>query len=307
MFSRMAYAFILNPSANRTRAESAESWLQLMIDKYWPGSRIYVTSSKSDIQIKVQEAAKSFEVIVACGGDGTVNEVFSQVVKLLPSNPNLVLSVLPMGSGNDFAKSVHFSTNPQVAIEQLKSAFVHHIDFVVYSSNHGNGYMFNTMNIGLGGQINFEASKVKKLKGPLIYIYSALKSVFNVVSADVDLIIDGNHSYENMVMLTIANGSIEGGNFKVAPMATNDDGVLDVVTVAPLPVWKLLPLLPLFLLGRQRWSKAVKFRKCRSLILESSLPIPLHVDGEQCGLEVTNLKVEIRKGELRVLSPTPGN
>ena len=307
MISRMAYAFILNPSANRTRAEFAESWLQLMVDKYWPGSRIYVTSSKSDIQIKVLEAAQLYDVIVACGGDGTVNEVFSQVVNLLPKYPKLVLSVLPMGSGNDFAKSVNFSTKPHVAIEQLKSALIHNIDYVVYSTNYGSGYMFNTMNIGLGGQINFEASKIKKLKGPLIYIYSALKSVFSVVSAEVNMIFDGNSTNERIVMLTVANGSVEGGNFKVAPKATNDDGILDIVTVAPLPVWRLLPLLPLFLLGRQHWFKAVKFRKCRSLNLKSSLPIPLHVDGEQCGLEITDLNVEIRKNELRVLSPAIGN
>lgn len=303
----MAYAFILNPSANRTRAESAESWLRMLIDKHWPGSRIYVTSSKSDIQIKVLEAAQLYDVIVACGGDGTVNEVFSQVVDLLPKYPKLVLSVLPMGSGNDFSKSVHFSTNPQVAIEQLKTALIHNIDYVVYSTNLGIGYMFNTLNIGLGGQINFEASKIKILRGPLIYIYSALKSVFKVVSAQIDLILDGVSVNEEMVMMTIANGSVEGGNFNVAPMAVNDDGNLDVVTVAPLPIWKLLPLLPLFLLGRQHWFKAVKFRKCKSLIFKSNLPIPLHVDGEQCGLEVTTLRVEIRKCELRVLSPAVGN
>jgi YegS/Rv2252/BmrU family lipid kinase len=279
----------------------------MLIDKHWPGSRIYVTSSKSDIQIKVLEAAQLYDVIVACGGDGTVNEVFSQVVDLLPKYPKLVLSVLPMGSGNDFSKSVHFSTNPQVAIEQLKTALIHNIDYVVYSTNLGNGYMFNTLNIGLGGQINFEASKIKILRGPLIYIYSALKSVFKVVSAQIDLILDGVSVNEEMVMMTIANGSVEGGNFNVAPMAVNDDGNLDVVTVAPLPIWKLLPLLPLFLLGRQHWFKAVKFRKCKSLIFKSNLPIPLHVDGEQCGLEVTTLRVEIRKCELRVLSPAVGN
>ncbi len=307
MILPMAYAFILNPSANRTNAESAESWLRLMVDIYWPGSRIYVTSSKSDIQTKLSEAVQIYDVIVACGGDGTVNEVFSQVIGLLPKHPNLVLSVLPMGSGNDFAKSVNFSTKLHVAIVQLRSARIHNIDYAVYSTNLGNGYMFNTLNIGLGGQINFEASKIRILRGPLIYIYSALKSVFKVVSAQIDLILDGVSVNEEMVMMTIANGSVEGGNFNVAPMAVNDDGNLDVVTVAPLPIWKLLPLLPLFLLGRQHWYKAVKFRKCKSLIFKSNLPIPLHVDGEQCGLEVTNLSVEIRKCELRVLSPAFGN
>lgn len=299
----MAYAFILNPSANRTRAQKAEDWLRQHVNTYWPGSKILVTSSKSDINRAVKEAASEFDVIIACGGDGTVNETFSSIVDLLVDYPNLIAGVLPMGSGNDFAKSVGLSIDPHHAIEQLKSNKVESIDYVTYRTNQGSGFMFNTMNLGLGGQINWEAAKVKKLKGPLIYVYAALRSLMKVVACDIKLNLDEKSTSESMVMLTVANGAVEGGNFKVAPAAKNTDGVLEVVTVRPLNALLLLPLLPLFLVAKQHWYSIVSFRKCKKLQLTSNKAVPLHVDGEQCGMEVRELNLEVITDGLRVLKP----
>jgi diacylglycerol kinase (ATP) len=300
----MSYVFILNPSANRTRAKRAEDWLRDCIAIYWPGSQIVLTTSKNDIGRVVSEAASSNSVIIACGGDGTVNETFSRVVDILPDYPSLAVGVLPMGSGNDFAKSIGLSTNRYKAIEQLRTAQIESIDYVEYETNQGSGYMFNTLNMGLGGQINVEAAKVQRLKGPLIYVYSALKSLLKVAKCSIRLNLDGNVTSEAMVMLTVANGGVEGGNFRVAPAASNTDGMLDLVTIKPLPVIFLLPLLPLFLVAKQHWYRnTVVFRRFETLFVESDLPVALHVDGEQCGLEVKSLMVTLKKHGLRVLKP----
>lgn len=298
----MPYAFILNPSANRKRAKDAELWLSSHVNKFWPGSEILVTSSKADIKRAVNEAVSSFDTVIACGGDGTVNEVFSRCVEAMQTKSGLTMGVLPMGSGNDFAKSVGFSTDPYVAIHQLKESLPIPIDYVSYRTNLGSGYMFNTMNIGLGGQINFEASKVQRLKGPLIYIYAALKSLMHVVPVDVQLLLDEDATHERMVMISVANGAVEGGNFKVAPNATNRDGMLDIITVRPLPAWRLLPLLPLFLIAKQMWYKSVTHRRAKKMKLTCSEPVPLHVDGEQCGLEVNFLDITLHEKGIMVLS-----
>lgn len=298
----MPYAFILNPSANRKRAKDAELWLRSHVESFWPGSEIFVTTSKADISRAVNEAISRFDTVIACGGDGTVNEVFSRCVELIQAQQLLTLGVLPMGSGNDFAKSVGLSTDPRVAIHQLREALPTPIDYVSYSTNLGSGFMFNTMNIGLGGQINFEASKVQWLKGPLIYIYAALKSLMHVVPVDVDLELGEINTNERMVMISIANGAVEGGNFKVAPQATNRDGYLDIITVRPLPAWRLLPLLPLFLFAKQMWYKSVTHRRTTKLKLSCNTPLPLHVDGEQCGLEVSFLDVTLHEKGIMVLS-----
>jgi YegS/Rv2252/BmrU family lipid kinase len=303
----MKFAFILNPSANRARAQKAELWLRKQVHAKWPGSDILITTSKSDIKRVVERAARDSDVIIACGGDGTVNETFSCMVSLLHEYPNLVAGVLPMGSGNDFAKSIGLNTDPRIAVEQLKKNKIEPIDYVTYSTNQGFGYMFNTMNLGLGGQINWEASKVKRIKGPLIYVYAALKSLMKVVSCDIELKLDDQQTSESMVMITVANGAVEGGNFRVAPFAINTDGVLDVVTVRPLKALFLLPLLPLFLIAKQHWYSVVNFRTCNKLGLISKSAVPLHVDGEQCGMEVRELTLEIIPRGLRVLKPVDGS
>lgn len=294
----MSYAFIVNPSANRKRAKSSFYWLKLKVNQYWPDAEIFITESKSDIRRAVLQASQKHDVIIACGGDGTVNEVFSQAIDL-----DITLGVLPMGSGNDFAKSVHFSTNATYAIEQLREVMPEYIDVVRYKTNVGQGYMFNTLGIGLDGAINHVASGVTKLKGPLIYIYSALKSIFNIQTATFNLIIDGIESSSNLIMLTVANGKVEGGNFRVAPAAENNDGKLDLLTIPPLPIYKLLPLLPLFLLGKQFVFPQVSTRIFRALDLKLDIGLPLHVDGEQMGLNITELKIELLPSKLRVLMP----
>jgi diacylglycerol kinase (ATP) len=294
----MSYAFIVNPSANRKRAKASFYWLQSKVNEYWPDAEILVTDSKSDIRGAVLQAAQKHDVIIACGGDGTVNEVFSQAIDL-----DVTLGVLPMGSGNDFAKSVHFSTNATHAIEQLRDVMPEYIDVVRYKTNLGQGYMFNTLGIGLDGAINHVASRVTNLKGPLIYIYSALKSIFNIQSASFKLNIDGIESTSNLIMLTVANGKVEGGNFMVAPVAENNDGKLDLLTIPPLPVYKLLPLLPLFLLGKQSLFPEVSTRNFKTLDLRLDLGLPLHVDGEQMGLNITELNIELLPSKLRVLMP----
>jgi len=185
----------------------------------------------------------------------------------------------------------------------MRSYKIESIDYVEYKTNQESGYMFNTMNLGLGGQINWEATKVKKLKGPLIYVYAALKSLLKVVSCDIKLKIDDYSTSESIVMLIVANGAVEGGNFRVAPKASNTDAVLDVVTVSPLSAFLLLPLLPLFLVAKQHWYSNVSFRKCKNLYLTSDKAVPLHVDGEQCGMEVRELELEVIAGGFRVLMP----
>jgi diacylglycerol kinase (ATP) len=294
----MSYAFIVNPSANRKRAKSSFFWLKSKVNQYWPDAEIFVTESKSDIRRAVHQASQNHDVIIACGGDGTVNEVFSQAIDL-----DVTLGVLPMGSGNDFAKSVHFSTKTAHAIEQLREVMPEYIDVVRFRTNLGDGYMFNTLGIGLDGAINHVASGVTRLKGPLIYIYSALKSIFNIKIGHFQLIIDGIEFNSHLIMLTVANGKIEGGNFKVAPHAQNNDGKLDLVTLPPIPTYQLLPLLPLFLLGKQSLYPQVSTRNFHTLDLVLDIGLPLHVDGEQMGLKVTELHIELLPSKIRVLMP----
>jgi diacylglycerol kinase (ATP) len=294
----MSYAFIVNPSANRKRAQSSFYWLNTRIAKYWPDSEIFTTESKADIGRAVNEAAKRHDVIIACGGDGTVNEVFSRAIDL-----DVTLGVLPMGSGNDFAKSIHFSTKSMHAIEQLRDVMPEYIDVVRYRTNLGEGYMFNTLGIGLDGAINHIASKVTKLKGPMIYVYSALKSLFSIRSSTFNMIIDGKESVDELIMLTVANGKVEGGNFIVAPNARNNDNQLELLTIPPLPIYKLLPLLPLFLLGKQFLFSQVAIKNIKSIEMTLHPGQPLHVDGEQMGLNITELQIELLPAKIRVLKP----
>ncbi len=291
-------AFILNPSANRNRARARIQKFRDQISQNWPHSSIYISASKSELRQIVEEAALKHEVIIACGGDGTVNEVFSAAFGL-----DVTLGVLPMGTGNDFAKALGLPVKADRAIQLLKHAKVRKIDAVAYEADGNQGFMFNTMGIGLDGKINHEASQITRLKGSLRYIVAALKSVFAAKPVQFDMNIDGVASKETLFMLTVANGGVEGGNFKVSPESSNFDGKLEVVRLKPMWPLPMLLLLPLFLIGKQKISSKVVISSARELRLSLSSPMPVHVDGEQIGLELSEFAVRVHPASVRVLVP----
>jgi diacylglycerol kinase (ATP) len=257
-----------------------------------------MSSGREDLHRLTKEMVQKFDIVVACGGDGTVNEVFHAAYK-----SEVILGVLPIGSGNDFAKAMGFSTNPEVAIEQLRSSSPQKVDLVEYNANANKGIMANTMGVGFDGLVNFEASRIRRVKGSLIYILAALRASLKRKPSKFTIISDGALHEEHLLMLTLANGSVEGGNFKVAPHANPTDGYLEVLSVKPMNLINLLVLLPLFLIGKQQISRKVSYTRAKKLSFVMETPQHVHVDGEFIGDNIFTISVEVLTGAVSVLRP----
>lgn len=298
MSQNKKYAFLFNPTANRDRAQDRLEWLRLKTSEYWPNSEIFMSSGRADLHRRAYEAARVYDVVVACGGDGTVNEVFNAGF-----GGKATLAVLPMGSGNDFAKALGISVKSDVAIEQLRNSETVSVDVVKYTAGDRSAIMMNTMGIGFDGLVNYEASKIKRIKGPLIYILAALKGIIKHKYANFTMMVDGVPVTEQLLMLTLANGQVEGGNFHIAPKAKLDDGILEVISVPPMSRLNLLLHLPLFLYGKQHLSKKIRHRRARKLSIALDHPLPVHVDGEQVGLDISSISLEVIPASMKVLKP----
>lgn len=293
------YAFIFNPSANRSRARETHMWLQEQIEKEWPGSHIFVSGSERDAIKLASKAALRFDAVIACGGDGTIQEV----VRGIHDKENSILGVIPLGTGNDFIKSAGISKSPATALKQLKSAVPADVDFVEFALDGKPGIMINTLGIGFDGRINHETKRVKWLKGPLMYTAAVLKSAFRLEPCDMNIIMDGKDESQTLVMLTLANGTTEGGNFKIAPNADITDGLLDVVMIKPMSVPGLFPRLGLFAIGKQHTSSKIKLHKCREIHIKSEKGMPVHADGENFGLHIRDVRARVVSGQLKMLVP----
>lgn len=298
MSRKLSYAFLFNPTANRYRARQRLLWLREKTKEYWPNSEIFMSSGREDLHRLTKEMVLRFDVVVACGGDGTVNEVFHAAYK-----SDAILGVLPMGSGNDFAKAMGFSINPEVAIEQLRNSSPQKVDIVEYNANAHFAIMINTMGVGFDGLVNYEASRIKRVKGSLIYIFAALRASVKREASKFTIIADGTLTEKQLLMFTLANGSTEGGNFKVAPHANPFDGYLDVLSVKPMSFVNLLLLLPLFLIGKQSISHKISYIRAKKLSFVLETPQYVHVDGELIGDKIFTISAEVLQGAVRVLRP----
>jgi len=294
----LRFAFILNPSADRKRAAVAEQWLKKMLDEHFPDSVLLVSESEKDAIRLARESATTFDAVIACGGDGTIQEVATGL-----AGQNATMGIIPMGSGNDFVKSAGISLNREKAILQLKTAKSLAVDLVHFNTESHSGVSMNTIGIGFDGMVNHETKKIKRFKGALVYLIAILKSASNMKPLHLKCTIDGEVIEEKLLMLTIANGKTEGGNFRIAPNASISDGWLDIVMIKPISTIGLFLRLLLFTIGQQHRSSKIKLLKCREISVESEDDMPVHADGEHVGLNIHKLHAKIEFDGVHLLVP----
>lgn len=297
------FGCILNPGANRSRAARRAGNVRAFLSQHFPGSEVYMTSSKEDIGRFAFEVSERFGRILVCGGDGTINEVM-QVAMITGAQ----VAIVPMGSGNDFAKTPGISRNINLALEQVKTGRPLKIDLIRYQAETENGLVkgvvVNTLGLGFDGRTNAEAARMRRIKGPLMYAFAALKSARVSQPSRIHMEV-GNRddTSADLLMLTLANGRVEGGNFTISPDASLTDGWMDMVTVPPVSLFKLLTRLPLFVIGMQHLTTLVSHQNVRNVNLTLETPLPMHVDGEQVGLHISRLSAEVIPSAVHVLVP----
>jgi diacylglycerol kinase (ATP) len=296
------FGFIINPGSDRSRTRKRFYSVEAQIHALWPGSKLYSTNSKEDIGIKARLAADEFETVVACGGDGTINQVMHALAETRTN-----IGILPMGSGNDFVKTAGIPRDLKKAFEILDTCEGQPTDIIRYcvTCDEGelSGITANTMGIGFDGMVNFHTHRLTWVRGPLMYAIAAFQSANRSVQTTVSLTLDGVETQEDLIMICCANGKVEGGNFQVAPDAILDDGIANLVTVPPVGMFKLLTRLPLFLVGQSRRTRIVQQRKVRSMQASFSVPLPMHSDGEQISASVRSVRLQVQPGAVRIIRP----
>lgn len=293
----MKYIFIINPIAGQRKHHS----LLLEIEhafrngKY-PDSFIKLeTITVGDAYTKAVESIERYQdncVIVACGGDGTINEVTNAVAH--HKNP---IIVLPMGTGNDFAKKLY---GIKFSVREIADRFgfltgdpkyiTKEIDLV--QINHT--YYINVMSFGFDSIVAEQANKlVSKFPflGKLAYKLAIIFCIFGnkkfKLHATMDAIDQqGNHyTYDhdvNFILMAICNGTYYGGGFCPAPFSKIDDGVLDVCFVDCVSIFEIMKLVPSYSKGTAHKSSKVHMHRVISGTITScdNKPLPGNCDGE---------------------------
>jgi diacylglycerol kinase (ATP) len=247
--------------------------------------------NKEDTGCLIKQNFNKYDVFIAAGGDGTVHTVATELV-----GTDKILGVLPLGSGNGFAKEFGFKMNVRSLLSDIKKADSMDIDVIEINDK----LCLNVAGIGLDSFVAHSFSNLK-LRGFLPYVWLTFKTFLALRPFHVTIKIEGEIIVsEKLFVLTIANTRQFGNNAFIAPKACPNDGIIDIVLIKPFP--KILGSLFIIRLFTKRINKSKYVRHIQTdkeIVIETD-ETRFHIDGEP--LEISGkVVIRIKREVLKVL------
>ena len=284
--------FIINPSSGRQAMEKKIDTLckLLLDDGYIIGK--YFTKNKYDAMLEARRTCEEdFDLIIVCGGDGTVNEVVKGIVT---GSRRLPIAILASGTVNDFANYLEIPRNTYEFFDLIKRNKI--VDVDIGSVNED--YFVNVAAGGLLTNVAYQAQPdVKAVLGRMAYYQEGLRDLANqgLETVKVSIHSDEFTSEEDILLFVISNSSSIGGFTKLAPEADVVDGLLDVVLIKKADVAELVNIFVNVLTGEHINHPKVIYYKTKKVMVESDRKIVIDIDGEYGGRLPAEFKV-IPKG-----------
>ena len=285
---------LVNPAASGGRsvevATAARAELQLMGTEH----RVVHTRDLAHAREEAGAAGRNGELVIACGGDGFVGTAAGAV-----RNTDGALAVVPGGRGNDFARVVGIPTDPREAArlalhgqeKMLDVATCNDKPFVCIAS------------WGFDSDANRIANETDVVKGNLVYVYAAVKALWQWRPAHFEVTVDGAHHEVTGYSVAVGNSKAYGGGMYALPDAELDDGELDGGFVARMPKLRFMTqLLPRLFKGTHVDMPEVTALRGKRFEVSADRPFAIYADGDPIGELPAVLTVEPRC--LRVVLPS---
>ena len=241
--------------------------------------------------------------VVAVGGDGTVHEVANGLLRATSrvqgQQAAPLLGVVPIGSGNDFAKLVGLARHsPAQAVRRLVTARTVPFDVGRVLDE----YFVNSAGVGFGAEVVRVRNGMPKLSGFLSYLVPVLRAFARFRPPRLELRASGFGETGYMMMVEICNGTTAGGSYRFAPAARPGDGRLDVCVVRRVSLARFLLAIPRVMRGTHGTMREVTLFQTRRIVVRSlEGPLVLHLDGELRESHVCECTVRVEPGRLNVL------
>lgn len=288
----MNYYFIVNPASGRGKGASIGRELEERLQYLNLDYKLVYTHAPMQAIDLAQKAAQSFECIVAVGGDGTLNEVVNGMAET-----DAVLGLLPVGSGNDFARVISLQSKLEDALNTLLKGRKKPFDL-----GKANGrYFHNGLGIGFDAWVVHTSLKVKRLRGNAIYLYSVLKTLMKYKPGTLQLQFNDRTYMQDYFMVTIGNGTSLGGGFYLTPDAQIDDGLFDICLIQNMPIVSILKNLLKVYSGTHKEDPRVDILRTRQVKINADEPFAAHLDGELLSMQLKDLHVELVPNALEII------
>jgi len=289
------YYFIVNPAAGDGKKLSVITEIQAFCQDNGLDFEVVITKQPKQAVDLAKKAAEKFEVVVAVGGDGTINEVASGLV-----DTDAALGIIPTGSGNDFAAMLGLSKNPKKALKTLLGNQTRVVDIGLVNSQR---YFINGLGVGFDGEVASRVRGFSKFsRGFVAYLLTVLRTLATYKFKRVKISIDGNSFTKKILLVATCNGTTYGGGFKVAPSAKIDDGLFTVCVIDKCGRFYALRNIPKIMRGAHLSLPIVHTYTGKNVIIESEDNLMAQVDGEI--LEQGNkFEVSILPEKIKIITP----
>jgi YegS/Rv2252/BmrU family lipid kinase len=248
-----------------------------------------------------REAAADADLLVAVGGDGTVNEVVNGIAGL-----DVELALIPRGTGGDFVRTFGIPRKLDRAVEVALRGRTRAIDlgrgrYRSWAGEDEDSYFANIASAGMSGAIAKRTNETSKaLGGKVSYAWATVAVFSRWRSDEVRVRVDGTEQAGRMHDVIVANGRYLGGGMKMVPEAEPDDGLLDVLLIGDLTKRDLLLTMPKTYRGKHLPHPKATLLRGTTVEIDAPEPLPVELDGEQPGTTPVRFEIVPRALRLRV-------
>jgi YegS/Rv2252/BmrU family lipid kinase len=275
--------FILNPNAGTNSPNKRARILSIL--QAIPNAKVWQTERVNHAKELTQKAiSEKATKIIAIGGDGTINEVASNLLYT-----DIPLGIIPMGSGNGLARHLSLPLQFEKALDRALNG----TPLLIDAGKWNDRSFFCTAGIGFDAYVAAHFAKRGK-RGFLNYIYSTIASLRNYQVIHIE-------EFGPLFSFTVANANQFGNNAYISPTSDLQDGFLEAIQIKPGNIWSIAYLGISLFLKKVHLNSLVTISTVKSLQFHSSQVIPYHLDGESLLLEPGRIEIQIQPASLLVV------
>ncbi len=286
--------FILNPVSGTISKAGVPELIDNTIDKdIYDYEIVFTERAGHATEIASAEVAKGTDIVVAVGGDGTVNEVGRALI-----HTSTALAILPCGSGNGLARHLMLPMNLKKSIETINKGVVHDLDYGVI-----NGIpFFCTCGIGFDAFVSMKFAEAGK-RGPITYVENVLREGLRYKPETYIITDETGTKMRKAFLISCANASQYGNNAYIAPHASMADGLLDIIIMEPFDMFDAPQIsMDLFSKTIENNSK-IKMLKSSKILVKRQKEGYIHYDGDPV-MAGTEIEIHVEhKGIKMVVNP----
>ncbi|NCF41423.1 MAG: YegS/Rv2252/BmrU family lipid kinase [Bacteroidetes bacterium] len=289
--------FILNPVSGSGQNKLNIKFIRSVLNTKNYDFRLKISQKPGDVcqltKLSIHEGAN---VIVACGGDGTINQVASQLI-----GTKVKLGIIKYGSGNGLASHLGIPNELIRALEVIKNEKAINIDVGIVNQH----YFFSNMSIGVGARVinHYTDSKKRQFMSDFRAVLKGLLS--EPLNMTLDLVIDGYKTTITPLVLFISNSNEMGYNVSFTPDASLQDGKLDLVFTEHLSLFQKILFANQIVFFKKRRFKKAQYLQAEDILItnKKNEEFLMQLDGESIVVNSNVLRISLKKTALSVIVP----